>query len=119
MTTQLSALLSTLAPVAVLLVLGYVIRTRGPQGFVHGLGDWNNVDEKTRRRAGRSTGNVLYAMAALLAGHGYYIYRYINDPPRMRLAAPMFSIGMAVLIIGLILHLLHLQKSSRTDRHDR
>ena len=112
-------LLASLFPVALLLVLAYVIRARGSQGFVHGIGDWSKSSEQTRRRAGRATSNVLFEMAALILGHGIYARIYPNDRASAALANLVLSGGISLLMIGLLLYLLHLQKIDSAGRHGR
>lgn len=117
MSTPLASLLTQLFPVILLLVLGGVIRTRGPQGLVHGLVDWNQVDEPTRRRAGRMVGNVLFAMAALIAGTAVYRYRHPGDTAGNNLATVILVGGISLLGIAMIFMLLRLQDKKR--KHGR
>ncbi len=119
MSDQVMLLLASSFPAAVLLVLAYVIRLHGPQGFVHGIGDWSKVSEQTRRRAGRATSNVLVEMAALILGHGVYAWLYPDDRAHAALARLVLSGGNGLLIVGLLLYLLHLQKIDGAGRHGR
>lgn len=119
MSTPLSSLLSLLVVAALLLVLGMVIRRRGPQGFVHGLGDWSRLDAKTRQRAGQVIGNVMFATAALIGGFGGYSYLHAADAQRIGMAGLLLTMGISGLTIGLLMYLLRLQKSTGKDRHGR
>ena len=119
MTTQLSSLLSLLVVAALLLVLGAVIRRRGPQGFVHGLGDWTRLDASTRQRVGQVIGNILFAMAALIGGFAGYSYLHAADAQRIGVAGLLLTIGISGLTIGLLMYLLRVQKSGGKDRHGR
>lgn len=117
MSLQLSMLLSSLFPALLLAVIGYVIRTYGPQGFVHGIVDWSKVDEPTRKRAGRLVGNTLFAMAALIAGHGVFYYLHVGDAATWNLVNAIFIGGICLLVLMMIFRLLRLQGQNR--KHGR
>jgi uncharacterized membrane protein len=107
-------LLTPLFPALLLAVLGGVIRVHGPQGFVHGLGDWSKADEPTRKRAGRLVSNILFAMATLIAGHGVFRYLHAGDAATNRLVTVVFVAGLCLLVIVMIFGLLRLQ-----DKHPK
>lgn len=119
MSSPLSSLLSLLVVAALLLVLGVVVRHRGPQGFVHGLGDWSRLDASTRQRVGQVIGNVMFVMAALIGGFAGYSYLYAADAQRIGMAGLLLTIGISGLTIGLLMYLLRVQKSGGKDRHGR
>lgn len=119
MTTEFIQVLTHLFPSLLLIVLGVVIRMHGPQGFVHGIVDWSKVDDAARKRAGRIVGNVLFAMAALLAGHAMYDaapFAVVADRP---LENMVFVGGMVALILVMILVLLRLQTKDKNGTHGR
>jgi hypothetical protein len=118
MSTQLSSLLSLLVVAALLLVLGVVIPRRGPQGFVHGLGDWSRLDARTRQRAGQVIGNVIFAMAALIGGFAGYSYLH-GDAQQVGTAGLVLTIGISGLTVGLLMYLVRVQKLEGNDRHGR
>jgi ABC-type multidrug transport system permease subunit len=117
MSLQLSMLLTSLFPAVLLAVLGYVIRTYGPRGFVHGIVDWIQVDEPTRKRAGHLVGNTLFAMAALIAGHSVLRYFDFGNTAIHNLVNIIFIGGICLLVIVMIFGLLQLQGKNR--KHGR
>jgi len=117
MPTQLSELLTQLFPAAILAVLGSVIRTNGPQGFVHGMVDWSKVDDATRRRAGRDVGNLLFAMAIWIAGYAVFRYQGVYAQATNNLARVIFVGGISVLVIVMIFVLLRLRETK--PKHGR
>ena len=119
MSIPLSSLLSLLVVAALLLVFGVVIRRRGPQGFVHGLGDWSRLDASSRQRVGQVIGNVMFAMAALIGGFAGYSYLHAADAQRIGVAGLLLTIGVSGLTLGLLMYLLRVQKSGGKDRHGR
>ncbi|MDE2154700.1 MAG: hypothetical protein KGJ32_02225 [Xanthomonadaceae bacterium] len=119
MTAQLSSLLSLLTVAALLVVLGMLIRRRGPQGFVHGLGDWSRLAPRTRRRTGQVIGNVMFAMAALIAGFAGYSRLVAGDARRVGAAGLLLTIGISGLALGLVGYLRRVQKSADRDKHGR
>jgi hypothetical protein len=110
MSPQSSELLTRMFPAALLAVLGCVIRINGPQGFVHGFIDWSEVDEATRRCAGRLVGNILFAMAAWVAGYG--LFRYFH-PHGLATARMIFIGGMSLAVLAMIFMLLRLKHKNR------
>lgn len=119
MTPQTSSLL-VLAPMATLsAALGMVIRRRGPQGFVHGMGDWNRLAPGIRRRVGQVVGNVMFGMAALIACFAGYSYLDAGDSARIGVAGLLLTSGLVALTLGMIRYLQRVQKSAHRDRHDR
>ena len=117
MSTQLSALLTHLFPAIILAVLGWVIRTKGPQGFVHGMVDWSKVDDVTRRRAGRDVGNLLFAMATWMAGYAVFRYQGVYDQAINNLANVIFVGGISLLVIVMLFMLLRLRETK--PKHGR
>ena len=69
---------------------GTVIRIKGPEGFVHGMGDLRRLDVDQRSAIGRRVGNALFAMALLIAAFGVFCCFYAND------ALAMFAAGAAL-----------------------
>ena len=114
MSTQLSELLIHLFSVVVVAVTGWVIRTRGPQGLVHGVVDWNKVDDATRRRAGRDVGNILFAMATWMAGFAVFRYQDVYDQATSNLVRVIFVGGLSALVLLMLFMLLRLRETQRT-----
>jgi apolipoprotein N-acyltransferase len=121
MSNALARLLTPLFPAVLLVVLGLIIRVRGPQGFVHGVVDWSKIDEPTRRRAGRMTGNLFVAMAALIAGHAVYGYLQGDAAAHSPIVNMIFVGGIVVLVLLMILLLLRLPttQTKKNGKHDR
>lgn len=114
MSAKLSELLIHLFTIVVVIVVGWVIRTRGPQGLVHGIVDWSKVDDATRRRAGRDIGNVLFAMATWMAGFAVYRYQGVYDQATDNLAKVVFVGGLSALVLVILFMLLRLRDAKRT-----
>lgn len=114
MSTPLSELLIHLFTAAVVAVLGWTIRTRGPQGLVHGVVDWNKVDEAKRRRAGRDIGNVFFAMATWMFGFAVFRYQGGYDQASNNLAHVIFIGGLCALVLLMLFMLLRLRETKRT-----
>ncbi|WP_458071689.1 hypothetical protein [Rhodanobacter sp. BL-MT-08] len=114
MSTPISELLMQLFTAMVVAVVGWVIRTRGPQGLVHGIVDWNKVDEAKRQRAGRDIGNVFFAMTVWMAGFGVYRYEGFYDLATDNLAHVIFIGGLCALVLLMLLMLLRLRENQRT-----
>jgi hypothetical protein len=112
--TQLSELLIHLSTAVVVAVLGWIIRTRGPQGLVHGVVDWSKVDDATRRRAGHAIGNVFFAMAVWMAGFAVFRYQGVYDQATDNLLRVIFVGGLCALILLMLLMLLRLRETKRT-----
>ena len=111
MSSPLSLLLTHVVTVTILVVLGVVIRTKGPQGFVHGIVDWSKVDDATRRRGGRLMGNILLVMAAWIAGFAAFHYQGVYDQATNHLARLIFIGGISVLGLVMILVQLRLRNN--------
>ena len=109
-------LMISLFPVLLLLALAYRVRARGPQGFVHGIGDWSKVSEHTRRRAGRATSDVLLEIAVLILIHRLYDPA---DPSHAALAGLLLSASIGLLVVGLLVYLVYLQKTDGAGKHGR
>ena len=113
----------TLAAVAAgVFVLGFVIRVRGPEGWVHGVLDWNRLSDEDKRSAGRFTGLILYAMSFVLlmvATLRYSLGAKISQSPEFDLIVP---ITLSALILILVAGLLAYRKRYRDpakNRHGR
>ena len=82
-----------------LLFWGAIIRSNDPQGFVHGLGDLSRLDEDQRKAISRYLGNVLFAMAALMAAYDAFFWFYGTN----NLALIAVSTLLAAIIIAIVL----------------
>lgn len=105
MPTPLSRWLIRLSPTVIFLVLGWVMRTNGPQGFVHGIVDWNKVDVAKRRRAGRDVGNIAFAMVASMAGCAVFGYVGVHGRATDNLTRVIFVGGMCARVFVMLLRL--------------
>ncbi len=114
MSSQLSMLLASMFPAALLAVFGLLIRINGLQGYVHGIVDWNMVDELARRQCGRMIGNILLGMAALLAGHNVLRHLYFDDVAIKRLVNMVFIASLALLVVAMVFVLVQLYCKNRT-----
>jgi predicted permease len=119
MSTGYTQLLTQLFPALLLIVLGFVIRVRGPRGFVHGIVDWSKIDEPTRQRAGRMVGNVLLAMAVLIVGRAVYGYLHGETAAGAPLVNLIFVGCLTVLILTMIFLLLRLPTQDKNGKHGR
>ena len=94
-------------------LLGYITRTRGPQGIVHGMVDWSRLSDEDRQAAGRFVGLVLYLVGLALLGSAA-----LTDFESANAAfASWTGLGVAVvmsaLVVTLILGLLPCRKRYR------
>jgi hypothetical protein len=110
-------LLTRLVGPAILVALGIATARNGPQGYVHGLGDWRRAPADIQRRAGHTCAHALYAMAALLATHALYVYRFHPDPPHRQLATLAMVAGLAAATAGMLLRLAALRRQAGRERH--
>lgn len=111
MPAQLIGCLTRLLPALLVGVLGYLTRKNGPQGYVNGLGDWSQVAPALRDRAKRVVSNALYGLALLIGAHGVYVYRYAGDAHHRQLATACMVVGIAIVIVGLKIHLARLRRA--------
>lgn len=105
----------------VLLVLGYIVHRRGPQGVIHGVIDWSRISEVGRHAAGRFVGTLLYltALSVFVAAVGM---AWTNTAQ----ASTWIGVGLSAAVIGLtlvmILGLLRYPgryPSQTVERHER
>lgn len=119
MSNQLGLLLSMLPPAAVTVALRAIIRRNGPQGFVHGLGDWSGLDDVLRQRVGGVAGNFLCGMAALIAGFGVFGYIDGANPGAPTIVGLVLVSAISALPIGMLGYLVRMQRIAGEARHER
>lgn len=105
----------------VLLVLGYIVHRRGPQGLVHGVIDWSRISEAGRHAAGRFVGTLLYltALSVFVAAAGLAWANTAQANTWIRVG--LFT-TIAGLILVMILGLLRYPRrypSQIAERHER
>jgi len=114
MSIRLSELLTHLFSVVVVAINGWLIRTRGPQELVHGVVDWNRVDDATRRRAERHIGNVLFAVATWMTGFAVFRHQCLHDQSTNNLARVIFVGGLNALVLQMLFMLPRRRETRRT-----
>ena len=96
-----------------LFLLGYVTRTRGPRGVVHGVVDWSRLSDDDRHAAGRFVGQVLYAMGLVLIGMAAVAGTVTGEPELVQWGGLGVGVMMATLVVILIAGLLPYRKRYR------
>lgn len=113
----------TLAAVAAgVFVLGFIIRVRGPEGFVHGVLDWNRLSGEDKRSAGRFTGLILYGMSFVLLMVATLRYSFGPRIPRSTEFDLVVPIALLALTLILVAGLLAYRKRYRDpvkNQHER
>jgi hypothetical protein len=115
---QLTMLASGLSTAVVTGALGAIIRRNGPQGLVHGFGNWNLLDAGTRQRVGIVVGNYLFGISLLTLIFGAYGYLHADDAVAISLAALALVSGMSAIVLGMNTYLRRVQKARDGARRD-
>lgn len=103
-------------------MLGFIIRVRGPEGFVHGVLDWNRLSGEDKRSAGRFTGLILYGMSFVLLMVATLRYSFGPRIPRSTEFDLVVPIALLALTLILVAGLLAYRKRYRDpvkNQHER
>lgn len=76
---------------------GFVIRTNGPAGFVHGFGDLSRLSAERQSSIGRCVSNCMFVIGAAILGFGLASYFYPANP-----AALVISTVVLIAVLGAV-----------------
>lgn len=82
---------------------GFVIRTNGPAGLVHGFGDLSHLSAERQSHIGRCVSNCMFAIGTAILGFGAVSYLFPNS-----LAALLTS--AVVLLVVLVATTAHMKR---------
>lgn len=92
---------------------GFVIRTNGPAGLVHGFGDLSRLSAERQSSIGRCVSNCLFVIGAAILVFGVASYLY-----RANLAVLVISAIVLIAVLGAVTRHLKRQLSQLTTPTD-
>jgi hypothetical protein len=118
MAHQFQFLFATGFAALLLACVGAVIRIKGPQGLVHGVGDLSKLDADRRKAIGRCSGNSLLWMAAVIAAFGVFCYFCADDSLSMIAASAILVATLVTIAMLMKRRLFCLTQSVNGARRD-